>query len=43
MTEQIGSLDVELVKWLDTNKKKIVFRFDEHGGELYVEDKEKKK
>ena len=43
MTEQIGSLDVELVKWLDTNKKKIVFRFGEEGGELYVEDKEKKK
>jgi len=42
MANEIGNLELELVKWLDTNKKKIVFKFDESGGEIYVEDKKEK-
>lgn len=39
MGAEIGNLDVGLIKWLDENKKKIVIKFDEEGGEIYVEDK----
>ncbi|MHA1383254.1 MAG: hypothetical protein ACTSR3_05815 [Candidatus Helarchaeota archaeon] len=42
MTE-IGNLDVELIKWLDKEKKKIVIKFGENGGEIYVGDMEKEK
>ncbi len=43
MTNEMGSLDVELIKWLDSNKKKIVMKFSEFGGEIYVEDKNETK
>lgn len=37
---ETGNLDVELVKWLNENKKKIVIKFEESGGEIYVGDLE---
>ena len=39
METNVKNVDVELIKWLSANKKKIVFKFDENGGEIYVEDK----
>ncbi len=40
MESNVGNLDIELIRWLYMNKRKIVFKFDETGGEIYVEDKE---
>ncbi len=42
MTKENPQMDVELVKWLDANKKKVVFKAVNDGMEFYVDDKEKK-
>ena len=38
MANEMGALDIELIKWLDKKKKKIIIKFGEEGGEIYVED-----
>ena len=41
MANEIGGLNLDLIKWLDEKKKKIMMKVDDSGigMEIYVEDK----